>query len=163
MAHDVRPLRLPSLGPAGVGEAGVLSRLSGRLIEAGLRPRWTEPAIASQIRDPDTEVVAARRGRRIVGFAVMHYDFERERAHLVLLAVTPEERRAGLGGSLYEWVERMARRAGVHRVDLELRATNAGARAFYEQLGFHDRAARRRYYDGREDAVVMTRSLRRSP
>ena len=60
MARDAGKLRSPRLGPALVAEAPQLARLSRRLIESGLRPRWGARAIAAQIRAADTEVVAAR-------------------------------------------------------------------------------------------------------
>jgi ribosomal protein S18 acetylase RimI-like enzyme len=44
-------------------------------------------------------------------------------------------------------------------VHLELRASNGGALAFYERLGYRTTGSKPAYYDGREDAVRMTHDL----
>ena len=42
---------------------------------------------------------------------------------------------------------------------LEVRASNVGAVALYEQLHFTERATRRKYYSDGEDAIVMCKEL----
>ena len=64
-----------------------------------------------------------------------------------------------LSGPLLEWLEASARTAGIFKIHLELRATNDGARAFYEKLGYRSAGRKSAYYDGREDAVRMTHDL----
>ena len=57
----------------------------------------------------------------------------------------------------------VAYRASTQRVLLEVRASNAPARALYERLGFAVAGVRRRYYhDNGEDAVLMTLDLAES-
>jgi ribosomal-protein-alanine N-acetyltransferase len=47
---------------------------------------------------------------------------------------------------------------GVTKATLEVRQSNAAARAFYERLGFVIEGTRRDYYrDPREDALVLWR------
>jgi len=45
-----------------------------------------------------------------------------------------------VGRQLLEWLESSARTAGTFSVHLELRATNDGARRFYERMGWHHKA-----------------------
>jgi ribosomal protein S18 acetylase RimI-like enzyme len=47
----------------------------------------------------------------------------------------------------------------VLRIDLELRANNEGARAFYERLGFEALNVVQGYYQGVEPALRMTKRL----
>lgn len=129
--------------------------MSRRLIEHGLEWRWTPRAVASRIRDAETAVVVARAGDRIVGFAVMGFQFSGREAHLLLLAVDPAWRRAGVGRALWRWLEVLARRGGIATVQLEVRATSSGSRAFYRALGFREGARLRGYYQSREDALRM--------
>ena len=68
-------------------------------------------------------------------------------------------RRRGVGMALFGWLEKLARPGGITGVRLELRADNAEARAFYERLGFRVSGVRRAYYDGRLDALDMTRGI----
>lgn len=52
----------------------------------------------------------------------------------------------------------VAEERGIRRVLLEVRPSNAQARAFYAALGFHETGRRPRYY-GDEDALLMTLDL----
>lgn len=97
----------------------------------------------------------------IIGHAVMMSVFEE--AHLLNLAITPVWQRQGLGEALLIYVLKEARAAGIETLFLEVRPSNAGAIRLYSRNGFEGFAIRRDYYPahtGREDALVMRRSLR---
>lgn len=138
-------------------DAPAIAEMSRRLIEHGLAWSWNEDRVERCLRNRDCVVLAARDRRRVAGFAIM--EFYAIHAHLNLLAVQPGFRRQGVGRQLLEWLEASARTAGIFTVNLELRSTNDGARAFYERLGFRSAGRKAAYYDGREDAVRMTHSL----
>ena len=138
-------------------DAQAIAEMSRRLIEHGLAWSWNEDRVERCLRNRDCVVLAARDRRRLVGFAIM--EFYAIHAHLNLLAVQPGYRRQGVGRQLLEWLEASARTAGIFTVNLELRSTNDGARAFYEKLGFKSAGRKAAYYDGREDAVRMTHGL----
>ena len=74
--------------------------------------------------------------------------------HLMNIAVIPERRRQGIARRL---LERLFDDAGPDaRYTLEVRTSNHGAIAMYEQLGFRRAGQRRRYYhDNGEDALIM--------
>jgi ribosomal-protein-alanine N-acetyltransferase len=82
--------------------------------------------------------------------------------HLMLLAVQPRARRRNIGSRLVHWLENTALVAGVTRIELEVRARNTGARAFYRDHGYHERDFVEGYYDGQESAFRMVRNLRRT-
>ena len=156
MLHEVQ------LEPARIADAVRMGRMSRALIEQGLTWRWRSRSIARKIRDPETEVLVAREGVQIVGFAIMEFAFLRHEAHLLLLAVEPSRRRRGLGRGLVRWLEKIARAGGIASIQLELRARNHGARRFYRQLGYEEVALLRGYYQQREDAMRLVTTLRRS-
>lgn len=126
-------------------------------IEYGLVWRWTPAKIRRQIRDADTMVLVASREGLVAGFAVMR--FGDDQAHLFLLAVQPEFRRTGIGRSMMAWLEKSCRTAGIQQIRLEVRASNRAALMFYWKLGYRYLARIAGYYDRREAAVVMARSL----
>ncbi len=95
----------------------------------------------------------------MLGFAIMGFRFLHGEAHLLLLAVDPAARRRGVGLALWRWLETLARRGGISRVELEVRAANAGGRAFYRALGFREVARLRGYYENREDALQLAADL----
>lgn len=160
------------LGLARKAEAPMLARVSRDHIERGLPWRWKPTRLRSLIEDPETVVLCARSKPlrhedlgatetrtlgNLLGFGAMTY--ERDTAHLMLLATLPRARRRGVASHLLRWLEKTASTAGVERITLEVRARNSGARAFYREHGYHERNYIPRYYDGEESAFRMTRTL----
>jgi ribosomal-protein-alanine N-acetyltransferase len=83
-----------------------------------------------------------------------------DEAEILNLAVHPDHARQGLGTGLIRDVMADLGRAGARRVFLEVRASNAGAQAFYARLGFEAKGRRRGYYSApREDALVLARDI----
>jgi len=139
-------------------DAQAVALMSRDLVESGLGWKYDAARVLQAIRGPDTLAPLACEGGRIAGFALM--EFGEERAHLVLLAVRPAERRLGIGRLLVEWLVESARVAGIASLHLELRAGNEAARAFYRALGFDETIVVPGYYRGREAALRMIRVLR---
>ena len=83
-------------------------------------------------------------------------------AHLLNLTVSAPWQRKGIGRALLAFVLKLARDYGAQKIFLEVRLSNAAARALYASAGFREVALRRDYYpagSGREDAVVLGLSL----
>jgi len=92
--------------------------------------------------------------------AAIWYQCAAEQAEMVDLRVLASERRQGFGSQLL-WASLTAL-GDVGAVALEVRSSNAAARALYQSLGFSETGARPNYYatpDGREDAILMTLTL----
>jgi ribosomal-protein-alanine N-acetyltransferase len=143
---------------AGQRDAQAIALMSRDLVETGLGWKYDAARVLKAIRDPETLTpVACDRGR-IAGFAIM--EFGDERAHLVLLAVRPAQRRMGIGRRMVDWLVESARTAGIASVHLELRAGNEAARGFYRAMGFDETIVVPGYYRGREAALRMIRVLR---
>ena len=138
-------------------DAAIIATMSRALIEVGLRWSWTPQRVAREIRDRNTNVLVARCGTRVAGFAIMR--FGDTHAHLNLLAVDPRYRRRGLGRQMVEWLEATALVAGIGEIGLEVRASNPGAREFYRALGYAEIGMLQGYYCGVEAAVGMRRAL----
>lgn len=101
-----------------------------------------------------------RGGAELIGYFVLMV--AAGEAHLLNLSVAAAHQRRGHGSALLAEVMRMAGADGARQVFLEVRPTNAGAKALYRRFGFHQIGVRRGYYPaqgGREDALVLTRAL----
>lgn len=131
-----------------------MSRLQ---VEHGLNWRWTPARVRRHIDDRETMVLVASADGDLAGFAIMR--FGDEEAHLYLLSVQPVWRRRGIGRSLVDWLEKSCRTAAIQRIRLEVRASNQVARVFYKSLGYRFLGQVAGYYDRREAAVVMGKSL----
>ncbi|ADE12456.1 ribosomal protein S18-alanine N-acetyltransferase [Sideroxydans lithotrophicus] len=96
----------------------------------------------------------------ILGYAVLMLAVDE--AELLDIAIAAQHQRHGWGRRLLDEMMAVARRQGMRRVVLEVRASNAAAIALYRQAGFSDIGLRRDYYqaeNGREDAILMGREL----
>ena len=142
---------------ARVAYATQIACMSRDLIEQGLPWSWTTKRVAASIRSRHANVVVARAGDRIAGFGIMRYGDDE--AHLDLLAVAPDYRRAGLGRQMVEWLEKPALFGGIGAVYLEVRECKREAQTFYERLGFRKVKRIEGYYQGRETAVRMGREI----
>ena len=138
-------------------DAADIAAMSRDEIERGLPWSWTRDRVANAIRDPDTNVVVAGERGGIAGFGIMIY--RDAAAHLSLFCVKASHRRQGVGSAILHWLEDVARTAGARTIGLECRRDNAGARNFYGEHGYHERAIARGYYQGREDAVRLEKHL----
>jgi ribosomal-protein-alanine N-acetyltransferase len=143
---------------AGRADAAPIAALSRDAIEHGLPWRWTPVRVTGAIEHPDTNVAVVRERGGVVAFGIMRY--AADAAHLQLLAVHPQRRRAGVGSALLLWLEDVARTAGLARIGLEARADNAAGRCFYSERGYHERAIVPAMYSGRLDGVQLEKWLR---
>ena len=149
------------LRAAHVSEAGAISSMSRLLVEHGLNWRWTVARVKRSIKDRETMVLVASIDGVFSGFAIMK--FRDEASHLFLLAVEPRLQRTGIGKALLAWLEKSCRTAGMRHIRVELRANNSNARKFYERAGFRFIGQVAGYYDNREAAIVMVKTLTNAP
>jgi [ribosomal protein S18]-alanine N-acetyltransferase len=130
-------------------------------------PHWPQSAwlnaINSQLVPESTPhrialVVAGSQPGSILGFTVA--SILPPQAELETIAVAPESQRLGLGKSLFQALAAELKAAGVSELQLEVRASNQPALAFYRALGLVKTAVRPAYYtDPIEDAVLMSLRL----
>ena len=91
----------------------------------------------------------------IVGFLGMWY--AADQAHVVSVGVADGYRRRGIGELLLIAAVEHATARETETITLEVRKSNAAARALYAKYGFIEQGIRKKYYsDNREDAVIMT-------
>lgn len=79
-----------------------------------------------------------------------------EQAHIVVIAVRPDERGGGVGDLLMMSALKEALDSGASIATLEVRKSNIVARSLYRKYGFIDVGIRHKYYENNEDAVIMT-------
>ena len=91
---------------------------------------------------------------KVWGYIV--YWFVAEEMHLLNLAVHPCRRRRGIARILLSEALERCRNLGANVAWLEVRPSNASARALYESFGFKEVGLRPRYYeDTNEDAILL--------
>lgn len=150
------------------GEAALDAAMA--VMECGFDPHWREAWTRVQVRDslqmPSTILLLADHNARPItageaaGFVLSRQALDEE--ELLLIAVRPEDRGRGLGTQILELYFDAARRRGIRRIFLEMRANNP-AHSLYRRAGFAPIGTRPRYYraaDGQLiDAITFARRL----
>lgn len=112
-------------------------------------------------RDCGQWFFAAWEGSVMAGYIVTCADPKRPRAEIISLAVDPGYRKQGVATALVKRACANAKRAGVERLSLTVRATNRGAIRLYELLGFRYVRRLAGYYENGRDGLRMVRDFRR--
>lgn len=120
---------------------------------------WNEGIFRDCLRsDYDCEVV--ERDGKLVAFQVVSRVLDE--AHLLNVAVAPAWQRRGIAWALLKRMFERCTERDISVIFLEVRASNHGAQALYEKLGFAEAGRRNGYYrmpGGREDALLMMMQL----
>jgi len=104
--------------------------------EAGLTRPWNDPRADIRRKlavQPELFLVAVDDGR-VVGSVMAGYDGHR--GWLYYLAAAASHRGRGIGRILVAEAERLLESMGCPKVQLMVRPDNAGARGFYDALGY---------------------------
>ena len=123
---------------------------------------WTERNFKDAMTSGYLSLVAREHGQ-VCAFAIARTLVDE--AELLLIAVTPSERRQGVAALLWIELAQRLRTAGATKIFLEVRASNSPARNFYASRGVSQIGVRKNYYPNgvhegdREDAILMQVAL----
>ena len=120
---------------------------------------WSEKMLVEHLANPCSLTLAAVDGvGRLLGYVGLLAVVDE--GYITNVAVRPDCRRQGVASSLLQALEARGRARNLTFLTLEVRQSNAPARALYEKLGYLQAGLRRNYYENpREDAVIMTKTL----
>jgi ribosomal-protein-alanine N-acetyltransferase len=129
--------------------------------------RWGWDSYHAELSRPEAIMLVARRltpdadGKKLHGFFAARLGADE--LHINNIGVRERERKKGIGGELLRRGLALGARRGARAALLEVRAGNAVAQLLYASQGFEVVGRRRNYYhDPAEDALVMTKELRRA-
>lgn len=145
-----------TLRPARLDEAALLHRLEA----AAVAEPWSEGMVRDSLQQGHHTLLLEHDGAAC-GFAVWMQALPDE-AELLNIVIAPDQQGRGLGRYLLQAVLATAQQNGVARLLLEVRASNAAARALYLSVGFIENGLRKNYYrsaNGHEHAILMEIAL----
>ena len=115
---------------------------------------WKDATFRGLMRRTDTDLYVAELEDRIVGYSACWTVIDQ--SELGNVAVAPEARGRGVGGTLVDVVVERVKERGAHELFLEVRESNLVAQSIYRDRGFSVVGRRRSYYaQPTEDALVM--------
>ena len=115
---------------------------------------WSENSIAGELGNDLALWLVAVEKDTVIGYVgsqtVLGW------TDMMNVAVHPEHRRKGIGQALIVRLMELLREKNCECLTLEVRASNLGAIALYEKLGFQEVGRRKNYYrNPKEDALIL--------
>ncbi len=115
---------------------------------------WSEKSVASELENPLSYWLVAMDGEKLVGYVGSQTVLGE--TDMMNVAVSPDYRRQGIAEGLILALIAALKARESHCLTLEVRDSNASARALYEKLGFSEIGRRKNYYRSpKEDALIL--------
>lgn len=116
---------------------------------------WTYSNFLMEISvNPNAIFLIAKMNDKVVGFIGVRQ--QKSDLHISNLAVVSINQRLGIGEELINYSIRIAKKAKLNRISLEVKFSNKSAQAFYRKLGFTSEKILKNYYtDENEDGIEM--------
>lgn len=115
---------------------------------------WSQESVASELHNQLSLWLVAVEGDTVAGYVGSQTVLGE--TDMMNVAVHPDFRRRGIARELILALVERLEAMGSHSLTLEVRVSNAPARALYETLGFTQVGLRKNYYrNPKEDACIL--------
>jgi [ribosomal protein S18]-alanine N-acetyltransferase len=119
---------------------------------------WSRDMFFEEMKNRNARVVVFRLEGKIIGYTCFWVVLDE--AHILNIAVHPEQRGRGYGKAIMAYLESVCRQEGLNRLLLDVGRRNAPARSLYKKFGFSSIGFRKQYYaEIKDDALVMEKWL----
>lgn len=119
---------------------------------------WNENLLKSEIENPNSKCIIAKSNDEIVGFACIWKAVDD--IHITNIVVKKIYRKQGIGSLLLKELIKISNIENVTSITLEVKDSNLPAQNLYQKYGFKVLGRRKKYYNGTEDAIIMTKDLK---
>lgn len=118
---------------------------------------WNANILKSELESENSKYIVAKENNEIIGFAgiiVTPVDVE-----ITNIVTKKSKRKKGIGKSLLDKLIEMAKELKSETISLEVNEKNNIAIHLYEKCGFEKVGLRKKYYNGIDNAIIMTKIL----
>ena len=115
---------------------------------------WTPSVLETEILNSDSTYIVAKVNEEIVGFAGVWDDTYN--MHITNIAVKKVYRHKGIGEKLLKKLIQITKEKNKESITLEVNEQNTIAQNLYLKNGFKIMGKRKKYYNGTDDAIIMT-------
>lgn len=126
-------------------------------LQADFDEFWTPSILKSELESQNSKYIVAVEDDNIVGFAgiiILPDDTE-----ITNIVTKKSERKKGIGKLLLDKLIDMTRDAKKEIISLEVNEKNIPAIELYKKFGFENVGKRKKYYNGINDAIIMTKKI----
>ena len=118
---------------------------------------WTPNILKSELESPNSKYIVAKENENIVGFAGIIISIDD--TEITNIVTKKAERKRGIGTLLLDKLIEMTKKENRDKISLEVNENNIEAKNLYIKNGFEIVGIRKKYYNGIDDAIIMTKFL----
>lgn len=118
---------------------------------------WTPSILKSELESKNSKYIVAIDDENIVGFAgiiILPDDTE-----ITNIVTKKTERKKGIGKLLLDRLIYMTKKEKKKIISLEVNEKNTPAITLYQKFGFQNIGKRKKYYNGTDDAIIMSKKI----
>lgn len=114
---------------------------------------WKIDTLKSELMNKSSKYIVARFDKKIVGFAGIWFSVDD--VHITNIVVRKSFRNMGIGSKLLEKLIDLTKE-NYKALTLEVNTKNIYAQKLYNKYNFKNLGIRKKYYNGTDDAFIMT-------
>ena len=118
---------------------------------------WTYDVLQEELNNPNSEYFVAKLENNILGFAGIWKAVDD--VHITDIVVKKSNRQTGIGSKLLEKLIQTAKSQNFNSITLEVNEHNLPAIDLYLKYGFKNVGFRKKYYNNKDNAIIMTKEL----
>ena len=116
---------------------------------------WNEKILQDEFNNENSEYYVLVNNDDIIGFGGLWFNIDE--AHIMNIAVREDLRKNGYGTVILNYLVEIAKERKKTCITLEVRENNLAAIGLYEKIGFEVVGRRKKYYENKFDAIIMTK------
>ncbi len=116
---------------------------------------WDYEILKEELNSRTSKYIVAKKSNNIiVGFAGIKIILDE--AEIMNIVTKKEERHQGIGKLLLNEIIKISKENNIYLINLEVNAKNTIAINLYKKYNFKEVGLRKKYYNGQDDAILMT-------
>lgn len=115
---------------------------------------WTTKTLESELKNESSICFVMKNDSEIIGFACLWISVDD--IHITNIAIKKSYRQNGFGGILLEHLIDYSKSTGKKELTLEVNENNEPAKKLYLKYGFKILGIRKKYYNNKDNAIIMT-------
>ena len=108
----------------------------------------------SELENPNSTYIIAKIDNEIVGFAGIWKAYDD--IHITNIVTRKDKRNLGIGTQMLEKLIQLAKETNYKSVTLEVNENNISAINLYQKFNFSKIGIRKKYYNNKDNAIIMT-------
>lgn len=118
---------------------------------------WTVSTLQKELENPNSMYLVAKQKEEIVGFGGIWKSVDD--VHITNIVIRKDKRNLGIASIILEKLIDITKSMNFASITLEVNENNFPAIALYKKYHFQTLGIRKKYYNHKDNAIIMTRYL----